>query len=179
MPVTIELQPLETQTALNLKRWSEILDDPELARLPHRIETDRHGHIVITPPPAPFHGQKQSFISSVLQRLLPQGTVITECPVSTSDGVKAIDVAWLDAPRRQEIRDAVCLIRAPEVCVEVLSPSDTAAEIREKKALYFGAGAREVWICHQDGTIDFFYHGTSDTCSRSEICPDFPSKIDL
>ena len=103
MPVTIELQPLETQTALNLKRWSEILDDPELARLPHRIETDRHGHIVITPPPAPFHGQKQSFISSVLQRLLPQGTVITECPVSTSDGVKAIDVAWLDAPRRQEM----------------------------------------------------------------------------
>jgi hypothetical protein len=41
MPMTIELQPLETQTAFNLKRWSEILKDPELARLPHRIETDR------------------------------------------------------------------------------------------------------------------------------------------
>jgi Uma2 family endonuclease len=179
MPVTIELQPLETQTAFNLKRWSEILNDPELARLPHRIETDRHGHIVMTPPPAPFHGQKQSFISSVVQRLLPQGTVITECPVSTSDGVKAIDVAWLDAPRRQEIRDAVCLTRAPEVCVEVLSPSNPAAEIREKRALYFEARAREVWICNQDGTIEFFCHGTSDTRSRSEICPDFPSKIDL
>ena len=172
MPVTIELQPLETQTALNLKRWSEILDDPELARLPHRIETDRHGHIVMTLPPAPFHGQKQSFISSVLQRLLPQGTVITECPVSTSDGVKAIDVAWLDAPRRQEMPFALSAHRK-------FASTNTTAEIREKKALYFEAGVREVWICHQDGTIDFFYHGTSDTCSRSEICPDFPSKIDL
>jgi Uma2 family endonuclease len=179
MPVTIELQPLETQTAFNLKRWSEILDDPELARLPHRIETDRHGHIVKTPPPAPFHGQKQSFISSGLQRLLPQGTLITECPVSTSDGAKAIDVAWLDAPRRQEIRDAVCLTRAPEVCVEVLSPSNTAAEIREKKALYFEAGAREVWICDQAGTIHFYYYAHSDIHSRSEICPDFPGKLKL
>jgi Uma2 family endonuclease len=179
MPMTIELQPLEMQTAFNIKRWSEILKDPELARLPHRIETDRHGHIVMTPPPVPFHGQKQSFLSAALQRLLPQGTVITECPVSTSDGVKAIDVAWLDAPRGQEIRDAVCLIRAPEICLEVLSPSNTPAEIREKMDLYFEAGAREVWICNQDGTIDFHYHGNPNIHSRSEICPDFPSKIEL
>lgn len=177
--MTIELQPLEVQTAFNVKRWSEILNDPELARLPHRIETDRHGHIVMTPPPAPFHGQKQSFLSAVLQRMLPQGTVITECPVSTSDGVKAIDVAWLDAPRHQEIRDAVCLIRAPEICVEVLSPSNTAAEIREKMALYFEAGAREVWICNQDGTMHFYYQGNSAAQDRSEVCPAFPSRIEL
>jgi hypothetical protein len=60
MPMTIELQPLETQTAFNIKRWSEILNDPELARLPHRIETDRHGHIVMTRPPAPFHAAAAS-----------------------------------------------------------------------------------------------------------------------
>jgi Uma2 family endonuclease len=179
MPMTIELQPLETQTAFNLKRWSEILNDPELARLPHRIETDRHGHIVMTPPPAPFHGQKQSFIGSVLQRLLPQGTVITECPLSTSDGVKAIDVAWLDAARRREIRDSVCLVRAPEICAEVLSPSNTVAEIREKIALYFEAGAREVWICNQDGAMHFYCNGDPNTHERSEICPDFPAKIEL
>jgi Uma2 family endonuclease len=179
MPVTIELQPLETQTAFNLKRWSEILDDPELARLPHRIETDRHGHIVMTPPPAPFHGQKQSLVSSLLQRLLPKGIVVTECPVSTSDGVKAIDVAWLEPARRPEIRSSVCLTRAPEICVEVVSPSNTAAELREKMALYFEAGSREVWICSEDGTIDFYCHGNSNTQQQSEICPDFPAKIDL
>ena len=41
MPLTIQLEPSAQQTAFNLKRWAELLADPELARLPHRIETDR------------------------------------------------------------------------------------------------------------------------------------------
>jgi Uma2 family endonuclease len=179
MPMTIELQSSETQTTFNLKRWHEVLNDPDLARLPHRIETDRHGHIIMTPPPAPFHGQKQFRVGSLLERLLPHGIVLTECPLSTSDGVKAVDVAWLEPVRRTEIRSSVCLTRAPEICVEVVSPSNTTAELLEKKALYFEAGAREVWICNQDGTIDFYCHRNSNTQQQSEICPDFPAKIDL
>jgi hypothetical protein len=44
---------------------------------------------------------------------------------------------------------------APEICVEVLSPSNSAAEINEKLALYFDAGATEVWICNLDGPCPF------------------------
>src|ERR1700736_3565487 len=76
------------QTALNLKRWAEVLADPELARLPHRIETDRHGHILMSPPPAPKHGNFQSEVAHLIRSLLSAGRVITECPLSTSDGVK-------------------------------------------------------------------------------------------
>ena len=43
MPLTIQLHPSENQTAFNLKRWRQLLADPELARLPYRVETDRHG----------------------------------------------------------------------------------------------------------------------------------------
>jgi Uma2 family endonuclease len=179
MPMMIELQPSETQTEFNLKRWSEILRDPELARLPHRIETDRHGHIIITPPPAPFHGQKQHYLGSLLKDLLPHGIIITECPVSTSDGVKAVDVAWVPVGRAAEIKTEVCLVGAPDVCVEVLSPSNTVAEIREKMALYFEAGAREVWICNKDGTMNFYYRGIHDMKVRSAICPDFPAQLEL
>ena len=179
MSLTIELQPSETQTAFNLKRWREVLDDLELARLPHRIETDRHGHIIMTPPPAPFHGQKQHRVGSLLERLLPHGIVLVECPVSTSDGVKATDVAWVSGERAQEVKTEVCLIRAPEICVEVLSPSNTAAEIREKIALYFEAGAREVWIFDQDGTVHFYNDGDPGAQGRSEMCPDFPAQLEL
>ena len=179
MPLTIELQPSETQVAFNVKRWSEILNDPELVRLPHRIETDRHGRIIMTPPPAPFHGQKQHRVGSLLERLLPHGIVLVECPISTSDGVKAADVAWVDEERATEIKTEVCLVRAPEICVEVLPPSNTVAEIREKIALYFEAGAREVWICNQDGTMHFYYDGNTNIRERSEICPDFPTQIEL
>lgn len=37
MGLTIELPSLASQTAFNLERWSQILADPELAKLPYRI----------------------------------------------------------------------------------------------------------------------------------------------
>jgi hypothetical protein len=43
VPITIELPDLDSQTEFNLARWAEVLADPTLARLPHRIETDQHG----------------------------------------------------------------------------------------------------------------------------------------
>ena len=46
----IELPPQEAQRNFNLRRWAELLDDPELAKIEGRIETDRHGHIIMSPP---------------------------------------------------------------------------------------------------------------------------------
>jgi hypothetical protein len=131
MALTIDLKHSAEETAFNLKRWAEVLADPDLAGLPHRIETDRHGHILMSPPPAPKHGKFQSEIAHILRSLLNAGRVITECPVSTSDGVKAVDVAWLTPGRAQELNTTVCLARAPEVCVEILSASNTPAEMAE------------------------------------------------
>ena len=176
VPITIELPDLDSRTRFNLARWIEILADPVLARLPNRIETDRHGHILMTPPPAFGHGRRQFSIGSLLSNLLQQGLVITECPVSTADGVKAIDVAWL-APGRAEIsQDPVVLTRAPDICIEILSPSNSAAEIDEKRALYFDAGAAEVWICNLDGSISFFLP-SDDRNPGSVVCPEFPDRI--
>ena len=176
VPITIELPDLDSQTRFNLDRWTEILGDPVLAKLPNRIETDRHGHILMTPPPAFSDGRRQFSIGSLLSNLLQQGLVITECPVSTADGVKATDVAWL-APGRAEIsQDPVVLIRAPDICVEILSPSNSAAEISEKRMLYFNAGAAEVWICNLDGSITFFVRPDHEN-SASVICPEFPDRI--
>jgi Uma2 family endonuclease len=39
----------------------------------------------------------------------------------------------------------------PDLCVEVLSPTNTRAEIGEKVAAYLAAGAREVWVVGDDG----------------------------
>jgi Uma2 family endonuclease len=177
VPLTIQLEPSAQQTAFNLKRWAELLADPELARLPHRIETDRHGHILMSRPPAPKHGNFQSEVAHLLRSLLTEGRVITECPLSTSDGVKALDVAWLRPGRAQELRSTTCLVRAPEICVEVLSVSNPPAEIAEKIALYFEAGAQEVWTCDQDGTLEFHFSTPAEVRQGSEICPKFPLVI--
>src|SRR5436190_590555 len=41
----------------------------------------------------------------------------------------------------RELGQRPCFPRAPEICVEVISPSNTDAELREKGSLYFAAGA--------------------------------------
>jgi hypothetical protein len=107
-----------------LVRWREVLADPELARWPGRIETDRHGWIVISPPPALPHSFHQSRILQLLPQLLPAGQALTECPLLTIDGVKGLDVAWL-APGRTELETGeLFLRRASEICVEIRSPAN-------------------------------------------------------
>ena len=76
--------------------------------------------------------------------------------MSTADGVKAIDVAWLAANRPEIAEDPQVLTCAPEICVEIFSPSNSLSEINEKRTLYFDAGAAEVWVCAVDGSISFF-----------------------
>jgi len=168
----IALQP---EFLRNVARWQELLADRELARLPHRIETDRLGRIIITPPPSLTHGSRQFRIARLLAMLLPDGQLVTECPLSTADGVKAIDVAWL-APGRTEVdKGDLVLLTAPEISVEILSPSDSAEEMIEKRTLYFEAGAKEVWICELDGRLSFYSAG--ELADNSEICTRFPKQI--
>ena len=51
MALAIQLSPHEDQTEFNLKCWEKILADPKLVKLNQRIESDRHGNIIVTPPP--------------------------------------------------------------------------------------------------------------------------------
>jgi len=177
VPITIELPDLKSQSNFNLARWAEILADPRLATLPDRIETDRHGHILMSPPPGFQHSRHQGRIIGLLNELLRDGNTLPECPLSTADGVKAIDVAWL-APERPESRsEAILLTEAPEICVEILSPSNSSTEINEKRALYFDAGAKEVWLCDRNSRMTFF--AAEGQLERSGLCPDFPLEIDL
>ncbi len=178
--LTLELPPHKTQTGFNLRRWAEVLADRQLSQFEGRIETDRHGHIIMSPPPAPAHGSFQARIASLLDRHLSTGRVLTECPISTADGVKAADVAWASPGRIRELGEQVCFSGAPEICVEVLSPSSSQAEIQEKMALYFDAGAREVWLCAESGAMTFFSSARPlHPLRASQLCPRFPKQVQL
>ncbi|HEV8542983.1 MAG TPA: Uma2 family endonuclease, partial [Verrucomicrobiae bacterium] len=152
----IELSSQRKQDASNLRRWDELLDDPEMVKIEGRIETDRHGQIIMSPPPSARHGTYQSKITCALRDLLTEGEVVTECPISTADGVRAADVAWASEQIMRALGNRSCFPKSPEICVEVLSPRNTTKEIEEKKALYFDAGAEEVWICDEAGRMTFF-----------------------
>ncbi len=177
--LTLNLPPHKARRTFNLRRWAELLADRELARFEGRVETDRHGHVIRSPPPAPSHGSFQARIASLLDRSMASGRVLTECPISTADGVKAADVAWASPALVHELGRQVCFPRAPEICVEVISPSNTEGEIQEKMALYFDAGAKEVWTCAESGVMSFFGGRGERSMRASKICPQFPKRVEL
>ena len=155
--------------------WAEICDDKLLATLPYRIESDRWGNIIMSPPPRSRHAEYQTEIAVLLRQRIRGGLSITECPIQTEEGVKAVDVSWVSHGRRaSRSNDPVYLI-APEICVEVLSPSNTDAEMDERKRLCFAAGAEEFWLCGQEGEMSFF--GRNGQLAKSQLCAGFPGRI--
>ena len=48
----------------------------------------------------------------------------------------------------------------------------------DKKALYFDAGASEVWFCREDGTMEFYLSPSTEPAAQSAICPNFPKTIE-
>jgi Uma2 family endonuclease len=177
MPLTIKLPAQENQSAFNRRRWSELQHDRELARLPYRIETDRFGRIMMSPPPASDHTKRVAKILRRMHELFSAGEVLAETAISTTDGVKVAEAAWLASDRAHELDSGPCLVRAPEICIEVLSPSNSTAEMDEKRALYFEAGAIEVWFCQADGTIEFYLAQDSPRSAQSNLCAAFPDRI--
>ena len=102
--LAIQLPAHKDQASFNLERWAEILGAPFYATLEQRIETDRHGHIIMTLPPSFSHGQKGFTIAKLLEATLKNGQSSVEVPISTSDGVRAADVAWLSDPQLAEAK---------------------------------------------------------------------------
>ena len=60
--------------------------------------------------------------------------------------LRVADVSWTSAKRYEHIDDEDNLIGAPEIVVEILSPSNTASEMVEKRDLCFKAGCQQFWI---------------------------------
>jgi len=177
MQLIIDLPPREEQIAFNRRRWKEVCADPELAKLPGSLETNAHGQILMSPPPAGNHSFRMSRILFQLQALLG-GIALPECPISTLNGVRAADVGWYTEERFTQVKGQIAFEIAPEICVEVLSPSNTDSEMREKKKLYFEAGAQEVWFCDTSGKMAFFQREAPEQPrQKSPLCAEFPREF--
>jgi Uma2 family endonuclease len=158
--------------------WAEVCESPHLKDLPYKIETNRHGKILMSPTYL-WHGNYQFEIGSLLKRLMPSGRVITECAVDTTDGTRVADVAWVSKERFAPYKKAYSLPIAPEICVEILSNSNTKEEMQGKMQLYFAAGAQEVWLCDESGTMEFYGFDQVEAIPQSRLCATFPLKLEL
>jgi len=162
---------LATQAQEHQARWDEIIADPALKDLPYKVETNARGQIVLSPHKN-RHSDLQTAFFQLLQRHAPDGHISVEYALATPRGVKAPDVVWMSAERRDEMRatgDPSTL--APELCVEVVRESNTTEEMQEKRDLYVEIGAEEVWIVGEEDEIRFF---SEEEKERSDIAPGCP-----
>jgi len=135
--------------------WQEVCNDPSLRNLPYKIELNEWGQIVMSPA-SNFHGILQAALIRAMGKAREDGVIIAECSVLTCKGVKVADVAWASPEFRREQGNATPYTQAPEVCVEIVSPSNSAKEMEEKRGLYFACGAVEFWLCDEKGLLSFY-----------------------
>jgi Uma2 family endonuclease len=89
----------------------------------------------------------------------PIGMLLSEinCRL-TGKVVRRPDVAFfLDQPGRTIPRKQVPLPFAPDIAIEVLSPSEPAVDVNKKVLEYQEAGSQEVWVLDQENAEVFIY----------------------
>jgi len=149
--------------------WQEVCNDQTLKDLPYKIELNEWGQIIMSPA-SNFHGILQAALIRAMARAREDGTIIAECSVKTAKGVRVADVAWASPAFRHEQGKATPYNKAPEICVEIVSPSNSAKEMEEKRELYFAEGAQEFWLCDEQGVLSFY-----DCTGRIPASGMFPS----
>ncbi|CAK0771469.1 putative restriction endonuclease [Gammaproteobacteria bacterium] len=149
--LTSELQELA------LMEWANVIDSPYLKDLPFKIELNKWGQILMSPA-GNNHGRLQYEVGRRIDKSKRGGKIIMECSIQTSDGVKVADVAWASDAFIEKYRYGTPYLKAPEICVEVISPSNSKGEIDEKVQLYLARGALEVWVVDEDENISFYSH---------------------
>ena len=163
------------QEALAL-RWAELCNDPLLRDLPGKIELNAYG-VVEMSPASNRHGIKQAAIAQAFGLQLPAGAAMVECSITTTDGVRVPDVAWASSDFLARHGDITPYPAAPEICVEVRSPSNTDAEMAFKTRLFLEAGAVEVWIVSETGNWQVFDADGPQPATRYGVQLELPAPM--
>ncbi|HWZ44102.1 MAG TPA: Uma2 family endonuclease [Candidatus Saccharimonadales bacterium] len=118
-----------------------------------RYELDG-GDLIVTPSPTPWH----NIVAFRLMRALSAfvnthdlGLTIAETDFRLPLAVRKPDVAFIPNGRVGELDLHHTPIEgAPTLAVEVISPGNSAVDVRKKLTQYLAAGAEAVWLVYPD-----------------------------
>ena len=166
--------PLSTEELA--ARYRAMCEDPCLTNLPGKLEVDVWGRMVMSPP-SYYHGFVQGRLNARLAGLAG-GQLLGEVPIATAAGLFVPDAAWAShAFIARHPREQTPLTRAPELCIEVVSPSNSVKELEEKMTAYFSAGADEVWFVYLRSKTWQFY-GKDGLLEHSQFSVDLAGLFD-
>jgi Uma2 family endonuclease len=128
-------------------------------------------------PATNWHAYWQYEIAGILrEQLRTKGMGFSKASIDTSEGVKVADVAWASLEFVAFHGMTTPFFNAPEICVEIISISNTKEEINQKVQLYFAQGAKKVWLCDLNGKIEI--QNKNGLLEHSEIAPMFPKQLE-
>jgi Uma2 family endonuclease len=111
-----------------------------------------HGEIVVSPSLTPFHSEVIVNLTFVLKRHIDRrklGKIFLDIDtVFDEENTRRPDIIFFAAPRLHLV-GAKALLGAPDLCIEVLSPSSEYMDREDKFALYEKHGVPTYWIVDQ------------------------------
>jgi Uma2 family endonuclease len=150
------------------------------------------GEVVAMPGPGLEHGEIQVNVSFLIKSFLnqhPIGRVVVESGTITErnpDTVRGPDVSYYSKERLPlDQRVTKYHDQPPDLCVEVVSPSNTKRRLRDKIREYFFCGVRMVWILDpEDRSVTIFVAPDEGRTlydpaiiDGSPVLPDFSCKV--
>ncbi len=158
---------------------------PDLDDFPYELV---RGWLVREPPPMVLHGSLQLRLGRFLLDFVERenlGLVVTETHYVVREEpqvVRCPDVAFMAGARLEgELLEEHFRRGAPDLAVEILSPSNRPAEVAEKVTEYLATGARAVWVLdprkhlvtvHRPGADPRVYRA-GDELDGGEVLPGF------
>ena len=144
---------MAAKTLLTCEQFEQLPDDG----MRHELD---EGELVSLPPTFLIHWKIQALAASILQNfILPRslGLVVTDSGFRlTPDTVRAPDVAFVRAERAAAQDLEQRFDGGPDLAIEIISPSETAAEIAHKVEQYLRASA-VVWVLYpRNRTVHVF-----------------------
>ena len=144
------------------------------------------GELITMSPAMLTHNRVRDRILVVLLRYLeadPLGLAVAEQPFQVSEmTVRVPDVAFICAGR--SLASDKPIEGAPDLAVEVVSPSNTPREVDQRISDYFAAGCRRVWVVYPEER-EVYIHGMvgvtrrrgDDLIEDAELLPGFSLKV--
>ena len=176
---------MSTKTLISVAEFDRLIEPDDL-----RYELDEGELIEMTRPRVGHNRVVMKMTQVFIQYLLknPVGELFTSDNLFVLGPTtkRAPDLSFILADRASKIDPSKDIADAPDLAVEVLSPTDRAAAMRRKMKQYFAAGARVVWLVHPElrevevwdsasGPVRVV--GDGDTLESRDLLPGFSYRV--
>ena len=166
---------MDRKTLLTADELEQMPDDDSV-----QIELDE-GELITMPPASMDHGHREVDLLTTVHAFVRKHDLGRVYSSDTGfrlsdDTVRCPDVAFVRKERVAQVHGPGFGKGAPDLAVEIFSPSDSTRQLMRKVRQYLSAGCHTVWVVHPERKEIYVYEatGTDRTLTTDDLleCPE-------